>query len=756
MTWLNQFYSDTVAIPVSLILLGIVAILSWRKQGHRIILALTILLYVRYMLWRGVYTLNAGDWTSLLVSGAVYTAEAYAFVQILLFAYHAWAPLERQPVPLRRYPAVDIFVTVVNEPETILRRTLIGCVNQDYPRDCYRVYVLDDGPRDAIKALAESLNCGYITRADRQHAKAGNLNHALNETSGEVVAIFDVDHVPTDSFLKDTVGFFQDKKVAFVQTPHHFYNPDVFQKNLQLEGVLKNEQALFYRVLQSGRDRHNSAFFAGSCGLFRRSVLAEIGGFRTETVTEDIHTSMTIHAKGYRSCYLNKVLAAGLMPESFESSMKQRIRWATGHVQIFFQTNPFTMRGLSLAQRLGYFSSIFYFLHGIPRIICLVAPLFALLLGIIPVTADVLSIANYFGSYYLATLVMLRTVSRGTRNAFWSDIYETAGCFALGWAALKTAVGPRKKRAFVVTPKGMAPDRRRLSRFSYIVPHLVVMGLLITGLVTGTRLWLADVPLPGLEVSLFWGWVNLVLIGVAILAAAELPEWRKTFRLRHRQVCEVLRGDQRWGGIVENIDEHGALIRVNKQVLEAEGDLLVNVKSRTGKHLIVRSRLCRHTQVSATAAAVGVKFLDVDEKVRDAVMATAFSNSHSWNRPETESGIFKSFWSVLWAFAKLIKTSRNTLRHGSRVPHRQVCRLELQGRTVLGTVEQISLHGCSVQVPGTVDRLGDHGALYVGPCAFQVRRRWVRQGEGIVVAGFAIEQVNRGADQWEKLVSLAA
>ena len=395
------------AIPLSLFILAVISVLSWRKRGHQVILALTLFLYARYFLWRGLYTLNTGDWASLLVSWTVYTAEAYAFVQILLFAYHAWSPLERQPVPLCRYPNIDIFVTVVDEPLSILRRTLIGCINQDYPNDRYRVHVLDDGQRDEIKTLAASLNCGYIRRADRQHAKAGNLNHALHETSGEIIAIFDVDHVPTSSFLKDTVGFFQDEQVAFVQTPHYFYNPDVFQKNLQLEGVLKNEQALFYRVLQAGRDRHNSAFFAGSCGLFRRRVLVEIGGFRTETVTEDIHTSMVIHAKGYRSCYLNKVLAAGLMPETFERSIKQRVRWAMGHVQIFFRTNPFTMRGLTLPQRIGYFASIFYFLHGVPRIVCLVAPLFALLLGIIPVTADVPSLVNLFGSYYLATLVML-------------------------------------------------------------------------------------------------------------------------------------------------------------------------------------------------------------------------------------------------------------------------------------------------------------------------------------------------------------
>ena len=169
--------------------------------------------------------------------------------------------------------------------------------------------------------------------------------------------------------------------------------------------------------------------------------------------------------------------------------MKQRVRWATGHIQILFQTNPFLMRGLTLSQRLGYFASIFYFCHGIPRVICLIAPLFALLFGIVPVTADVPSILNFFGSYYAATLIMLRTVSRGTRNAFWSDIYETADSMALSWATLKTALTPRKQRPFVITPKGAEEEQQGLSRFYFVLPHLAMMGLLLMGLVMGIRLW---------------------------------------------------------------------------------------------------------------------------------------------------------------------------------------------------------------------------------------------------------------------------
>src|SRR4029077_13403052 len=97
MAWLNHFYDSSMAIPLSLVVLAAISLLSWKKRGHQVILALTLFLYARYLVWRGLYTLNTGAWPSLFVSRRVYTAKAYAFVQILLFAYHAWSPLERQP-----------------------------------------------------------------------------------------------------------------------------------------------------------------------------------------------------------------------------------------------------------------------------------------------------------------------------------------------------------------------------------------------------------------------------------------------------------------------------------------------------------------------------------------------------------------------------------------------------------------------------------------------------------------------------------
>ena len=539
------------AIVLSFSVLALVGFLTWQGHGRQVIIACTFLLYARYMVWRGLYTFTTADWTEALISWTVYLAEAYGLVQLAFFAFQVWKTEDRVAPPIKTYRTVDIFVTVVNEPLHILRRTLVGCIHQDYPTDKYQVHVLDDGHRDDVQQLAQSLGCGYFRRLDRTHAKAGNINHALPRTTGELIAIFDTDHAPAASFLRETVGFFEEDQVAFVQTPQHFYNADVFQKNLRLETTLSNEQALFFRVLQPGRDGHNSAFFAGSSGVFRRTPLMEIGGFQTDTITEDIHTSLLIHANGYESRYLNKPLAAGLMPDTLESFLNQRARWAIGTWQMLFRSNPLTLPGLSWSQRIDYLGSIYYFLFGIPRIVCLVAPLSGLLLSISPIHASVWDLCHYFGAYFVASLLMMKAVSRGTRSAFWSDVFETAMCFRLSWVVLTTMLNPYKTRPFVITPKGERQERGSFAGISSVFPHILVCGLLSGGLVIGTHLWLTEAAIPGIEVSLFWGVLNLILLTVTILSGGKQTVATVTTGLVGTSTTQILTGVKAGDVVVE-------------------------------------------------------------------------------------------------------------------------------------------------------------------------------------------------------------
>ena len=703
MTVLNTFFGTPIAFGISGLALLVIGLLIKQNRGRRLVLTLSLFLYARYMLWRLLYTIPTDDVTTMALGSVVYLAELYGLCQFCFFTYQSWSPTERTPAPITTYPTVDIMVTVVDEPLSILRQTLISCLAQEYPRDRFTVYVLDDGHRVEAQQLAASLGCEYIRRPDRpRHAKAGNLNHALHLSHGELVAIFDVDHIPARTFLKDTVGFFDDPKVAIVQTPHHFYNPDIFQRNLRVGEEVKNEQALFFRALQAGRDAHNSAFFAGSGGLLRRQPLMEIGGFQTQTITEDIHTSMNLHAKGYRSCYLNKVLSAGLMPETFDGYLKQRKRWAMGCIQVLLRDNPLTKRGLTLAQRIDYFGSIFYFFFGLPRLICLVAPLASLLFSTPPLKADMLALTNYFFSFFLASALVMRPVSRGSRNPFWSDVYEIAMCFALSVVALKALAAPRKERPFEVTPKGQRVKKSSATEISSAWPHLVTFGLLVVGLALGVRHWWQGVGDPGLPVSLFWGSANLLLLTVALFVASEQTQGRQGFRLKRDFAGGLFADGEEVPARVVDLNEQGAAVTVDHPIFTLQESIKFALTSSRGALVTLTARIVRQEPNPSGGIDMGLQFDELDEHTRQVLVDKLYGDPAPWEDTyRIQPGIGSSLRSLLQALTVPWRPLTWNRRSMIRVTGGTMCLITAPSTVWRGRVENMSFTGVSVLFSGS-------------------------------------------------------
>jgi cellulose synthase (UDP-forming) len=228
----------------------------------------------------------------------------------------------------------------------------------DYP---HKTFLLDDGNRAEMKSLAEKLGVGYIAREKNTGAKAGNLNNAMQYTQGELIAIFDADFRPEKDFLNRLAGYFQDAKVAVVQTPQYYYNTDSFQHRRLSGDEIYSDQDAFMHLTLPARNNWNAAYWIGTNSLLRRNVIESIGGFPTDCVTEDILASMLIHGKGWKTIYINEPLAYGLAPANISEYFVQRLRWAKGAFQILRSHNPLFQRGLSLMQRLFYFSSVSHF-----------------------------------------------------------------------------------------------------------------------------------------------------------------------------------------------------------------------------------------------------------------------------------------------------------------------------------------------------------------------------------------------------------
>ena len=509
----------------------------------RILLSWTVLaIGLRYFFWRVTTTIHGSQW-DVLASSLLISAESYTFLSVIIGFFQTITSLPRRPVLLptspEDLPTVDVFIPTYNEPATVVRPTLIGALNLDYPPDRLRIYLLDDGRREEFRELARNLGINYLIREDNRHAKAGNLNNALKYTSGDLVVILDSDHIPSPDFLRETVGgFLRDPSLAMLQTPHNFYNDDPFERNLRIHKEVPNESELFYHVIQPGNDLWNAAFFCGSAGILRRSALEQIGGFQTETVTEDAHTSIILHSRGWNSAYIRKPLTSGLSVETLGHLINQRIRWCRGMVQIFRLSNPLFIRGLSFFQRLIYLNTIMYWFFGLPRLVFLTAPLWFLYLGIYSLHASIVDILLYLGPYLLLAIKTNRAAYGHYRHSFWSEIYEAAISYYLITPALTALFRPRSG-SFGVTPKGSRIDREffdiRLASPSLMLLVLNLGGLLIGGV----KIYHGSADRGILAMNMFWALYNIAITTLAVATAIEGRQVRKHNRITLKKEGEI-------------------------------------------------------------------------------------------------------------------------------------------------------------------------------------------------------------------------
>lgn len=510
------------------------------------LIVLSLLVSGRYIWWRYTATLYWNTPQDMVFGLILVAAESYSWLVLVLgYMQTAW-PLHRSLAPLpvdqTLWPVVDVFIPTYNEDLNVVRPTVYAAAGLDWPAGKLRIHLLDDGNRQEFRDFAESAGIIYRVRPDRQHAKAGNLNYSLQASDGELVAIFDCDHVPSQSFLKMTVGeFLKDPKLALVQTPHHFFSPDPFERNLDHFGKQPNENTLFYGLIQDGNDLWNAAFFCGSCAVLRRTALEDIGGFAVETVTEDAHTALRLHRRGYRSAYLRIPLAAGLATENLAAHVGQRIRWARGMVQIFRTDNPLFGPGLTIAQRLCYLNAMLHFLAGIPRLIYLTAPLAFLLFHAYIIYAPAVAVVLYVLPHMMHASVTNSRMQGAYRRTFWGEIYETVLSWYIARPTTVALLWP-SKGAFNVTAKGGLIEEPYFD-WKMAMPYVMLALANVIGLGFGVwRLWAGPPAEIGTVVlTMLWTVYNLVLLGGAIAVAAETRQVRRSHRVAASFPVEVQR-----------------------------------------------------------------------------------------------------------------------------------------------------------------------------------------------------------------------
>lgn len=306
-----------------------------------------------YMLVLGLFLLVLS-----LISGGF-----NVFAAILYYRSHYYGTyiedLRSRLKPMVRFPTVAVAMTVYNESPSLVKKNFLRLMEMKYPKRSIRFYMLDDSTRPDLRAELESfcadVGATYMHRPVRTGFKAGNLNNMIRQCREEFLAIFDYDEYLTDTnFLMDTIPFFQDRKVGYVQTEKQNADGNFFSDSVKLF------DAFFFKFIQPARALDNTAVFAGSCGVIRKKTLDDIGGF-PEYVIEDTFFSFESDVHNYKGLYLPKVYAYGEPIKSFTALVKQQWRYNYGDTQFilyFLRNKP---KNIKRGSKLW---SIDYITHG--------------------------------------------------------------------------------------------------------------------------------------------------------------------------------------------------------------------------------------------------------------------------------------------------------------------------------------------------------------------------------------------------------
>ncbi len=263
----------------------------------------------------------------------------------------AWRPTS--------YPEVDIYLPICGEPIPLLRNTWTAASGliEDYPGEV-RAFVLDDGPSDEARAMAESFGYRYIHRPDwPAYKKAGNLRYAFSQTSAEYLVIFDADFAPRRDFLAETLPYMDDPAIAIVQTPQYFRSDS---RQTWIERAAGPIQEVFYRTVQVARNRLDAAVCCGTSAVYRRIALEPQGGPTIIPYAEDVHTGLDVRRAGWSITYLPILLSTGICPDNLDSFVRQQYRWCSGNVGIVFSRRLWSI-SMSIPARLAYISGFFYY-----------------------------------------------------------------------------------------------------------------------------------------------------------------------------------------------------------------------------------------------------------------------------------------------------------------------------------------------------------------------------------------------------------
>ncbi len=410
-------------------------------------------------------------------------ALGFRFLRLLHEWYHYLGiSVPEMPVSTRDWKVDMITTFCPGEPYEMIIETLKAMKAVTYPHE---TYLCDEGNDPYMIQVCQELGVHYVYRGpDKKNAKAGNVNYCLeHHARGEIVVVMDPDHLPVPEFLDRELPYFEDPRIGFVQCIQAYYNRD----ESFIAKAAAEQTYHFYGPMMMSMNNYGTAQAIGANCSFRRAALDSIGG-HAAGLSEDMHTAMQLHAKGWKSLYVPEALSRGLVPASLSGFYKQQLKWTRGSLDLLIKVVPGLFRKLTWRQSLHYLTIPLYFLYGLIAVIDLGVPLAALLKAEAPWQVELAELMLYAAPLICLTLIIRQFSQRWLLEEHERGFHLFGGAMLIGtWWIFLTGFFLTLlniKVLYIPTPK----DDKPANEWKLSLPNIFMIGISVAIIIYGLTL----------------------------------------------------------------------------------------------------------------------------------------------------------------------------------------------------------------------------------------------------------------------------
>ena len=447
------------------------------------------------------------------------TALFFKLLRTLHEWYHYYAVSIPVKPQLRTKFTVDVLTTACpGEPHDMIVNTLEAIQRIRYP---HTTYLCDEGDDPYLKAQCERLGVVHVTRTVKVDAKAGNINNALRQATGDICLILDPDHVPVPEFLDEVLPYFEDPDIGYVQCVQAYHNQ---KESLVAYGAAEQTYS-FYGPMMMGMNSYGTAQAIGANCTFRRSALDSIGG-HAAGLAEDMHTAMQLHARGWKSVYVPKILTRGLVPGTLAAYYKQQVKWSRGTFELLFTTYPKLFSKFTWRQKLHYFTLPMYYLFGVFNLFDFLIPSLSLLLAEFPWYVSLGEFVIMFTPFFLISICIRQYAQRWLHEKNEKGFHLFGGILRTGtwWIFLLGLVYSifRVRVPYIPTPK----DDKPKNNFVLSLPNILVCAGILGAIAYTQYIYGHVYNNPYVQMMVMFSLVNVLILGsVVVIGQEKFIDW---------------------------------------------------------------------------------------------------------------------------------------------------------------------------------------------------------------------------------------